>query len=77
MISFLKKRETLHLLARLFGTSDFLWEDFLRIQFENLLPLLDQYKGKEASDRERGASPGPAPGAPKRNRTGRAKTDLE
>lgn len=47
MISFLKKRETLHLLARLFGTSDFLWEDFLRIQFENLLPLLDQYKGKK------------------------------
>ncbi len=47
MISFLKKRETLQLLARLFGTSDFLWEDFLRIQFENLLPLLDQYKGKK------------------------------
>lgn len=47
LISFLKKRETLHLLARLFGTSDFLWEDFLRIQFENLLPLLDQYKGKK------------------------------
>jgi len=47
MISFLKKRETLHLLARLFGSSDYLWEDFLRIQFENLLPLLDQYKGKK------------------------------
>lgn len=47
LISFLKKRETLHLLARLFGTSDYLWEDFLRIQFENLLPLLDQYKGKK------------------------------
>lgn len=47
LVSFLKKRETLHLLARLFGASDFLWEDFLRIQFENLLPLLDQYKGKK------------------------------
>jgi len=58
LISFLKKRETLQLLARLFGTSDFLWEDFLRIQFENLLPLLEQYKerklriGKEAIRRE-------------------------
>jgi glutamate-ammonia-ligase adenylyltransferase len=47
LISFLKKRETLHLLARLFGSSDYLWEDFLRIQFENLLPLLDQYKGRK------------------------------
>ena len=47
LISFLKNRETLHLLARLFGASDFLWEDFLRIQFENLLPLLEQYKGKK------------------------------
>lgn len=27
-------------LARLFGTSNFLWEDFLRIQCENLLPVI-------------------------------------
>jgi glutamate-ammonia-ligase adenylyltransferase len=27
-------------LARLLGTSDFLWEDFIRLQYENLLPLL-------------------------------------
>ncbi|MFW5695455.1 MAG: glutamate-ammonia-ligase adenylyltransferase [Alkalispirochaeta sp.] len=27
-------------LARLLGASDFLWEDFIRLQYENLLPLL-------------------------------------
>jgi glutamate-ammonia-ligase adenylyltransferase len=27
-------------LAKLLGTSDFLWEDFIRLQYENLLPLL-------------------------------------
>jgi glutamate-ammonia-ligase adenylyltransferase len=31
-------------LARLLGASDFLWEDFLRIQYETLLPML----GREA-----------------------------
>ena len=42
----------LEALARLFGTSDFLWEDFLRLQYENLLPVfqdlgsLDSYKDK-------------------------------
>lgn len=40
VLDFLRKRETLDLLARLFGTSEFLWEDFLRTQFENLLPVL-------------------------------------
>ena len=29
-------------LARLLGTSDFLWEDFIRLQQDNLLPLLSQ-----------------------------------
>ncbi|MBI3804011.1 MAG: hypothetical protein HY282_09655 [Nitrospirae bacterium] len=58
LVAFLKKRETLHLLARLFGTSDFLWDDFLRIQLEHLLPLLENYKkkplqiGKETIRRE-------------------------
>lgn len=28
-------------LARLLGASDFLWEDFIRLQYESLLPLLD------------------------------------
>ena len=27
-------------LARLLGTSDYIWEDFIRLQYENLLPLL-------------------------------------
>ncbi len=27
-------------LARLLGASDFLWEDFIRLQYENILPLL-------------------------------------
>lgn len=47
---FLKKPETLTMLARLLGTSDFLWEDFLRMQFENLLPVL----GKPGSAKRRG-----------------------
>jgi len=29
-------------LARLLGTSDFLWEDFIRGQYENLIPMLDK-----------------------------------
>jgi [glutamine synthetase] adenylyltransferase / [glutamine synthetase]-adenylyl-L-tyrosine phosphorylase len=28
-------------LARLLGTSDFIWEDFIRLQYESLLPMLD------------------------------------
>ena len=28
-------------LARLLGASDFLWEDFIRLQYENLVPMLD------------------------------------
>ncbi|MFO8064529.1 MAG: glutamate-ammonia-ligase adenylyltransferase [Spirochaetia bacterium] len=33
-------------LARLLGASDFLWEDFIRLQHEQLLPLLEQSKEK-------------------------------
>jgi glutamate-ammonia-ligase adenylyltransferase len=44
VLSFLRERETLDLLARLLGTSEFLWEDFFRIQFENLLPILQDFK---------------------------------
>jgi [glutamine synthetase] adenylyltransferase / [glutamine synthetase]-adenylyl-L-tyrosine phosphorylase len=36
-------------LARLLGASDFLWEDFVRLQYETLLPML-------GADRERGRS---------------------
>jgi glutamate-ammonia-ligase adenylyltransferase len=42
-LKFLKERNTMTLLAQLLGTSDFLWEDFLRRQHANLLPLLDTY----------------------------------
>ncbi|MBW2073830.1 MAG: glutamate-ammonia-ligase adenylyltransferase [Deltaproteobacteria bacterium] len=30
-------------LARLLGTSDFLWEDFIRLQYETLLPMLKPF----------------------------------
>ena len=42
-LEFLKEKKTLATLARLLGTSDFLWEDFLRRQHSNLLPMLDTY----------------------------------
>ncbi|HUK55771.1 MAG TPA: hypothetical protein VLY20_03855 [Nitrospiria bacterium] len=54
----LRKKEGLILLARLLGTGDFLWEDFLRMQFENLMPVLEDFKaralrpGKERLRRE-------------------------
>lgn len=42
--AFLQEQATLDLLARLFGTSDFLWEDFLRTHLDNLLPVLQDFK---------------------------------
>lgn len=36
----LTEQPVMEALARLFGTSNFLWEDFLRIQYENLLPVI-------------------------------------
>lgn len=42
---------TLKNLARLLGTSDFLWEDFIRLQYEALIPLLKpHFKKKEFSE---------------------------
>ncbi len=43
-LAFLSDKKTFPLLARLLGTSDFLWEDFLRRQHGNLLPLLQHYR---------------------------------
>ncbi|MEW6542011.1 MAG: hypothetical protein AB1411_00175 [Nitrospirota bacterium] len=43
-LHFLKGKGSLPLLARLLGTSDFLWEDFLRRQYDNLLPMLESYQ---------------------------------
>jgi [glutamine synthetase] adenylyltransferase / [glutamine synthetase]-adenylyl-L-tyrosine phosphorylase len=48
----LQEKSVMEALARLFGTSNFLWEDFLRLQYENLLPVfadlgsLDHYKDR-------------------------------
>lgn len=42
-LDLLKQKKTLALLARVLGTSDFLWEDFLRRQHDNLAPLLADY----------------------------------
>ncbi|MBN2034305.1 MAG: glutamate-ammonia-ligase adenylyltransferase [Deltaproteobacteria bacterium] len=41
-------------LARLLGASDFLWEDFVRLQYETLLPMLGPYteKGRLLEARE-------------------------
>ncbi len=47
LLSFLRQRKTMRVLARLFGTSQFLWEDFLRTQFNNLLPILEQFNEQE------------------------------
>ncbi|RLB09767.1 MAG: glutamate-ammonia-ligase adenylyltransferase [Deltaproteobacteria bacterium] len=38
---------TLQNLAKLLGTSDFLWEDFIRVQYEALLPLLKPHIQKK------------------------------
>lgn len=43
-LAFLKGKRTMALLARLLGTSDFLWEDFLRRQHAHLLPMLEDYQ---------------------------------
>ncbi len=43
-LGILRDKKTLALLARVLGTSDFLWEEFLRRQHENLAPLLADYR---------------------------------
>jgi len=42
--AFLQQEQGLAALARLLGSSDFLWEDFLRMQFESLLPVLGELR---------------------------------
>ncbi len=44
--------EGLRELARLLGSSAFLWEDFLRMQFEHLLPVLGEWRSRPLLDRE-------------------------
>ncbi len=43
-LAFVKDKRFFPLLARLLGASDFLWEDFLRRQHTNLLPMLEAYQ---------------------------------
>lgn len=43
-LDFVSDKKTFPLLAQLLGASDFLWEDFLRRQHDNLLPLLKEYR---------------------------------
>ena len=38
--AFVERREVMEALAQLLGVSDFLWEDFLRMQHENLFPVV-------------------------------------
>lgn len=44
----LESGEVLRTLAELMGVSEFLWEDFLRIQHENLFPVLGDMPGLDA-----------------------------
>ena len=43
----LEKPEVLSALARVLGVSEFLWQDFLRIQHETLFPLLEEVESVE------------------------------
>ncbi len=43
-LAFLRNKKTMTLLARLLGTSDFLWEEFLRRQHADLFPMLENYQ---------------------------------
>jgi glutamate-ammonia-ligase adenylyltransferase len=52
ILSFFAEEESLGTLARLLGSSRFLWEDFLRMQLENLLPLLDDLGGVKLRGRD-------------------------
>ena len=47
--SSLDRPEVLRALAQLLGVSDFLWEDFLRLQYANLFPVLSDIQGIESA----------------------------
>ena len=46
-VNWLTRKDSLANLARLFGTSDFLWEDVLRRQHANLLPIIQNVHAKQ------------------------------
>jgi glutamate-ammonia-ligase adenylyltransferase len=52
IVSFLAGREGMNMLAHLLGSSDFLWDEFLRIHFKELLPVLENFTKTERAHRE-------------------------
>ena len=48
-LSSLERPEVLTALAKVLGVSDFLWEDFLRLQYANLFPVLSDITGIEGA----------------------------
>lgn len=68
-LGFLKDKRTMALLAQLLGTSDFLWEDFLRRQHVHLLPMLEEYQRLPL------LKDGPAMARELKTRLARARTD--
>ncbi|RPI91520.1 MAG: glutamine synthetase adenylyltransferase, partial [Chloroflexi bacterium] len=48
-ITSIEKPDVLKALARLLGVSDFLWEDFLRMQYANLFPVVTDVKALSIS----------------------------
>src|SRR5581483_10343221 len=70
----LKDPQRLAALARIMGSSEFLWEEFLRRQHANLVPILDGYqrgtlaRGRTALQRELGRAIGRARGDDARRR---------
>ncbi len=51
-LSLFSSPEGLRELARLLGSSAFLWEDFLRRQLDNLRPVLEDWRSRPLRDRE-------------------------
>lgn len=47
--AFVERREVMEALAQLLGVSDFLWEDFLRMQHENLFPVVRDVQNLQAA----------------------------
>jgi glutamate-ammonia-ligase adenylyltransferase len=45
-VDLLTSPATLKAMARVLGASDFLWEDFIRLQYESLLPMLQGKSGR-------------------------------
>jgi len=51
-ITSLERPEVLNAMARLLGVSDFLWEDFLRMQYANLFPVVRDVSATETPKSE-------------------------